>query len=97
MPPARVVLLFQMAKTKELLNDAQLKTVRMAIDATYDQIGSDLGADDDEQAIEGCLDADRLSAFADKGKEAYDILRPLYKEHGYVAVLKYLAKKIHLV
>jgi hypothetical protein len=48
------------------------------------------------EAIEGCLDADRIVSEA-KNPEAQKLLRAAYEAHGFEKVLRFLSKNIHLV
>lgn len=83
------------------LNDA-LK-LKPAIIRTWNEIGSDLvecaaecGEDvSNEEALEACLDADRLLTNG-KDSEANDLARKLVAKFGYDKVLKTLAKNIQL-
>jgi len=66
------------------------------------QVWNDIAPDvedfhpDNEDAIEMCIDADRLVTFA-KSQEAKDQLRALLDQFGYQATLTYLASHINLV
>ena len=79
------------------LTDADLAIIKPAICSCWGAIASDvldMGDCDNEQAIECCIDADRLH---DHSPLADAIITRLAKETSYNAVLKALAKKIPLV
>ena len=56
----------------------------------------DFCEDDNEIAIEMCIDADRLVLVVDE-PEAYQAVKDLIKENGYQSVLSFLSKNIQLL
>jgi hypothetical protein len=85
-----------MLKNKTVtMTTEELKTVKRDVCSVWDAIGSDLlesGDCDNEQAIECCLDADRL-----QGTAGIKILDREFLATSYNAVLKHLSKNIRLV
>lgn len=84
------------------LDEEFLKKIRFPIDQTWQAIGSDVIQCCDESgspctngdAIESCIDADRLASFA--SKEANELIKSVIEEHGYTKVFKFLTKNIRL-
>lgn len=67
-----------------------------AINSVYQSIGYDIPEDcDNEEAIECCIDADRLKTY-DFPTE-HNELMALISEFGYTPVLKYISKNVSLV
>jgi len=92
-----------MAKKVELSAE-DLGLVEQVIVSVWGQIAYDLGdVDDNEQAIECCIDADRLVEFNQSGRSRTQarnvdgLVKGLVAKHGYLPVLKYLSKNIRLV
>lgn len=86
------------AKPKKSAADfeAALPQLRPAILRTWQAIAEeDVGVSSNAEAMELCLDANRL-ANTGNDKKADDLLHDLIKKHGYPAVLKFLCKKISL-
>ena len=76
------------------LDTAVLKVIRPAMLATWNYIGSDVEEmcdGDNEQAVEMCIDADRL-LICGKDAAAHALVSALIAQHGYVKVLKFLEK-----
>jgi hypothetical protein len=83
---------------KITLTPDELKTVTRSINLVWQEIATDLldmGPCDNEQAVECCLDADRLDR--KETKEADAIIDRLFLETSYNTTLKFLAKNIRLV
>jgi|APFre7841882654_1041346.scaffolds.fasta_scaffold315815_1 hypothetical protein len=80
------------------IDGAFLALVRPVIFDTWQQIGFDCQefCEDNEQAVEMCIDADRLLLNGDS-PEANAAVMEACVEHGYRQVLAYLASKIQLV
>lgn len=75
------------------LNKEVIARLNTPMWATWNYIGHDVieFCEDNECAIEMCIDADRLASCAnDQG--AQDLVRELIAEHGYNTVLKFLSK-----
>lgn len=80
-----------------------LTVLRPAIYEAWSQIGTDIleCADscgdslDNYEAVEACLDADRLLLVCNN-ETAHSLVKSLYKQHSYHAVLQFLAKHIQL-
>ena len=69
-----------------------------AVYMVWDSIGYDaeeLCDGDNECAVEMCIDAGRLTMFANDAAEV--VLRNAIDTHGYMSVLKALSKEINLV
>ena len=81
------------------LNQTVINQLEVPIETVWDQIGSDaleaFPDTDNEGAIELCIDASRLITIADN-PIAQALVKDLVEEHGYVPVLKFLAKRIRL-
>ena len=83
--------------------EESLSVLRPAIIKTWCQIGHDVlscaeecgETVDNEQAVESCLDADRLLLNGNDQK-AHALLNELFKEHGYNKVLKFFTKHVDL-
>lgn len=75
------------------LNKEVINRLQKPMWATWNYIGHDAMefCEDNECAIELCIDADRLSSCADD-PEAQQLVRDLIAEHGYNKVLKFLSK-----
>jgi hypothetical protein len=84
-----------MAKIK--LDENVIKRLKEPIYHVWSQIAPDAEGlvEDNLQAMEICLDADRLILVADD-KESYDYFHRVMDDHGYGKTLKFLAKHIHL-
>jgi hypothetical protein len=79
------------------ITDAELAEVKNAIHLCWQVIAHDVqdcAECDNEQAIECCIDADRLH---DYSPEADKIITRLAKETSYNTVMKFLSRKIPLV
>jgi hypothetical protein len=80
-----------------------IKIVYAPIWATWNAISPDAHCDDNEEAIELCLDADRLITTAQgtlAEKEALDAdmaIDEAINKHSYEAVIKFLSKNVQLV
>lgn len=83
------------------LDAALIKKLNAPMWATWNAIGYDIqqacsesGEElDNEQAVEACIDANRLAFFGgDTGKECDELVRDLCVEHGYHTVLKFLCQ-----
>lgn len=67
-----------------------------AINSVFSSIGYDLPDDvDNEEAVECCLDADRLKTYG--FSEAQDEVKKAIAEFGYVPVLEAISEKVVLV
>lgn len=81
-----------------IFTEQQMTHIRSAILSVWQQIGHDIEVelgDDNEAAIEGCLDADRLRIFGHH--EVHRILFEAMKDHGYTKVMKVLVENVILV
>lgn len=74
-----------------------------AVHNTWQAIGSDLlqcyeetgGEPDNEEAVEGCIDADRIVMYGGpKGKAAQDEFRAKVREIGYSPAIKLACKSL---
>lgn len=74
-----------------------IKKVSPAIFAVWGAIAPDVQVDGNEEAIELCLDADRLPMFVDGGAEIDALISAAEDEHGYDVVSDFLAANIILV
>ena len=73
-------------------------TLSHAIFLAYSAIGFDIEPEDNEEAIELSIDADRLITFGGpEGEDAQTELRNLIVAHGYPSVLTALANEIQLM
>ena len=81
-----------------LLSDTLVTRLRLPFVRTWQAIGSDLAdiIDDNESAIEGCIDCERLAEFGFDA-EAQKIVENLIAKHGYNDFLRALSRKIRLV
>jgi len=82
-----------------LLSDTVVARLRTPIGRTWQAIGYDiepLVGTDNESAIEGCIDCERLMEFGGD-REAQQIVENMIAEHGYAAFIQALSRKIHLV
>lgn len=81
----------------------QLQTLESGIYAVWQSIGFDAmdcvtqqgETISNKEAVEFCIDADRLQTFDQP--EAYAIYKSMVAEHGYVKTLKTLSKLVRLV
>lgn len=86
------------------LNTAVINRLRNPITQTWSIIAADLldgfaacGEEmDNEMAIEGTIDANRLH-LTGRDKEADELVTALVVEHGYTVVLKFLSAHFNLV
>jgi len=80
------------------LDQEFINRVQGPIYDTWQAIGPDAleFTEDNLEAIELCIDADRLVTQTED-KEAQDIIDMLIAEHGYIRVLRFLGKHIHLI
>ena len=80
------------------LDNAVVDQLRHPIWLVWNYIGSDCidSVDDNECAIEMCIDADRLTTCAD-APEADKLVGELVREHGYNKVLKFLSNNFRFV
>jgi hypothetical protein len=78
------------------LDKAVVDQLRHPMWLVWNYIGSDCMVDDNECAIEMCIDADRLTTCAE-APEADKLIGELIKEHGYNKVLKFLSKNFLFV
>lgn len=85
------------------LNKDFIKAINGPIWLTWNYVSPDVGECDNEEAIEICLDADRMTMLAqgsrelEEGKAADKLIDEAIKEHGYEAVMAYIADNIQLV
>lgn len=87
------------------LDQEFIKKVKPAIINTWQQIGSDLEACcaeegealNNDEAIECCIDADRLKMYGGDGDVTINIIREAVKEHNYGKVLTFLVRNINLL
>jgi hypothetical protein len=79
------------------LDQEFINRVKEPIYDVWQTIGPDADefTEDNLEAIEACIDAGRLITEAED-KEAHDIIGELVAEHGYIKVLRFLGKHIHL-
>jgi len=84
-----------MAKIK--LDENVINRLKGTIYDVWSKIAPDAEdlVEDNLQAMEICLDADRLLLVAED-EEAYDFLHEVMDDHGYGKTLRFLAKHIHL-
>ena len=83
-------------------NDADVQHLMSTIQLVWSQIGDDLicAAEemghyvDNEEAIECCIDADRLTMFGDQ--RAQDIYNSLTQKHGRSQVYNFLNKSLQI-
>jgi hypothetical protein len=80
------------------LDKAALDTLSEPIWDVWNYIGHDIEGmiDDNDCAIEMCIDADRLTTCADD-PEAQAFVHELIKEHGYTTTLEFLSKHMRFV
>jgi hypothetical protein len=79
------------------LDQEFLNQVRPAIVKCWNYIAADIDWNcSNAEAIELCLDADRISTLVDGGKAIDELIRQADKEHGYQKVEKFLCKHIQL-
>jgi len=85
------------------LNQDFIKIVYAPMWATWNEISPDAHCEDNEEAIELCIDADRMTTTA-QGTQAYadaviadKAIDAAMMEHDYAKVLKFLSKHIQLV
>lgn len=80
------------------LDQAVVDQLRNPMWKVWNYIGSDCIdlVDDNECAVEMCIDADRLTTCAD-APEADKLVGELIREHGYNKVLKFLSKNFRYV
>ena len=82
-----------------------IKKVKPAILNTWQQVGSDFEAACaeegealyNEEAIECCINADRLEMYGGDGDVASNIIREAIKEHNYGEVISFLVRNINLL
>lgn len=78
------------------LNNDFLKQVEMPIIQTWGYVAADMPEDtDNHEAIETCIDANRLDMSGHKAADG--LIIQAVKEHGYEKVMKFLKKHIQLV
>jgi hypothetical protein len=85
-----------MARKQIELSDSELATLKTAFSRAWGAVASDVEPDDNDEAVEICIDADRLETYG-RSKEARLIVDRLANEHTYGAVLSFLSAKIRLV
>jgi len=78
----------------------QFEVLKAGVNSVWNQIGGDAieacgGKIGNKQAIEFCVDADRLQTFNEK--EAYDVFKAIVAECGYIKVLNSLNRQLRLV
>ena len=78
------------------LDQTVIAELRAPIWVCWNYIASDCEVDDNECAIELCIDANRLTTCAE-APEAEALVSELIKEHGYNKVLKFLSKNFPFV
>ena len=86
------------------LDAAFIAAVRSPILGAWQEIAMDVAdVSKNDEAIELCIDADRLSSMAstgrakDEAKAADKLISDAIASHGYPKVLKFLSKNIRLV
>ena len=84
------------------LDAALLDKVRSPIQSTWGVIYPDAGRCSNVEALELCLDADRLTFHADahvaaEHKEADRLIEAALNQHSYQKVMRFLSKNIRLV
>lgn len=79
------------------LNQEFINRVKEPIYSVWQSVGPDAleFTEDNLEAIEICIDADRLINVTED-KEAQDMIGMLIAEHGYIRVLRFLGKHIKL-
>lgn len=90
---------------KQIMTTDEIKLISSMVHEVWQYIGSDaepMCGDDNEGAIEVCLDADRLitctrPASKEQAAAAQALLRTKFDQHGYIKVMKVLTKNIRLV
>ncbi len=91
-------------KEKVALDEAFIATIKPAVVATWDYIASDMyqvSAEMDERmtneiALEGCVDANRISGFPANAPEVDQLISAAFEQHGYKKVMGFLKKHIKL-
>jgi hypothetical protein len=80
------------------LDATVIEQVRNPIRKAWNYIAADVYelCGDNEEALEMCIDANRLSMCVDE-PEAEKLVLALVKEHGYSKTLKFLGKNIQLL
>jgi hypothetical protein len=80
------------------LNAALVKALKRPIHTTWQAIGPDAieMCEDNEQAMEMCLDADRLLTYGDD-EAAHKVYKLEVAQSGYMPLLKYLSANIQLL
>lgn len=79
------------------LDQEFLKKVKPAIVQVWNYIQADIEEScTNAEAMELCLDANRISTFVTGGKEIDALIEQASKEHGYAKVDKFLCKHIQL-
>ncbi len=82
-----------------VLDRVTLSLLKPAIDETWNAIAFDvvpICGDDNESAMEMCIDADRLEING-HDPEANKLVHDLCREHGYMELLQFLSKHIQLL
>lgn len=100
-----------MSSKYKTLTEDEMKIVKGSIETVWNAIAPDvLEADefnirhklnkrrmDNLDAIEACIDADRLETFDEEdGEQAHALIRALYDSRDYAGTLRYLAKHINI-
>lgn len=81
-----------------MFTDEQMTHIRSAMLNVWNSIGHDIEeelGDDNEAAIEGVLDADRLRIYGHH--EVHRLLFETMRDHGYTKVMKVLVENVILV
>ncbi len=76
------------------LNKDFVKQVSPAIYAVWGGVAPDANCEDNEEALELVLDADRMTYGGYPEQDA--LVEAAIKEHGWTTVSRFLAKHIHL-
>ena len=77
------------------MNSTNLSILKRAVENTWSQIGHDIGDVPNDEAIEACVDADRLEYNGDD-EEANKLFRAICNKHSYHAALQWLSNNISI-
>lgn len=96
---------YRNAAKRITVKDEDLRLLRHVILRTWDGIAPDVyeaigsGRHSDVDLLETCLDADHLTLCTQTDEDAREaeravaILKPLYRDHGFAKVVRYLVKR----
>lgn len=76
--------------------DKRFENFKRDVYYVWEYIGADCGAvGDNEEAIEVCLDADRLLIYID-AKESYEFMKEILRTVSFRRFIKFLSKEVFL-